>query len=208
MIKVLEQYDLRPSPEVERAVLLYGGLNRFGDPNYRLRWGFRCLELRGGEHTDYDDHGDVVRREVRYQWWPRYEPKSNRYHLEVWMPPEFYGSPDSWYAETKQYVGGQTVARLGDYPHRGDYEHVATLESPSGQFVEPTPQAVADMTRLHKRTRDRTRSEIKASIDAELDYQKTARQRKYHDILDSEKVAFPWRTWVPVTGQNPRQLYS
>ena len=207
-IRVLEHYDLCPTAEVERAVLLAGGLNRFGDPNYRLRWGYRCLELRGGEHVDHDQYGDVVRREVRYSLWPRYEPKSNRFHLECWMPPEFYGSPEEWHEQTKQYVGGRTVSRLGDYPRRGDYEHVATMESPTGQYVEPTAQALADMIWLHKRMRNRSRDEVRSAIRGGLDYEKRERSRKYHDILDSEKVAFPWRTWVPVAGQNPRQLYS
>lgn len=208
MIKVLEHYNLEPSPAVQDAILLVGGLNRFDAPNYRLRWGWQCLELRGGEHVDYDDHGTVLRREVRHEWWPRYAPANSRFHLEVWRPPEFYGSPRQWQDQTRAWVRGMAVAQLGDYPRRGDYEHVATMESPDGSYVEPVASVVADMIRLHQRMQSRTPSEIRAGIRADEEHKKAERVRKYRDILDSEKVAFPWRTWVPVTGKNPRQLVS
>lgn len=207
-IECIEQYDLVPSPEIVAAVLREGGLNRFGEPNYRVRWGWRCLELRGGEHVDYDDYGGVRRREVRYEWWPRYAPASSRYHLEVWNPPEAYGCPELWESQTKAYVRGETVTQLGPFPARGDYEHVLTLQSPGGEFVQPTAEMMEAFVRLHKRTRHRTPTEIREDLAAETERKKRDRTRKYHDILDSERVAFPWRTWVPVTGQAPRQLFS
>lgn len=207
-IRVIEHYSLPLPPGVAEAILRAGGVNRYGEPAYRLTWGFQALELRGGEHTDYDDSGYPIRTEVRYQSWPRYSPRDNRFHLEVWMPPEFYGTPGSWLEATKKYIRGETVEQLGLYPSRGDYELVATMETPTGEYVEPHADAVADMIRLHLRTRNRTRDEIRAGIAAGLEYQKSERARKYRDILDSEAVAFPWRTWVPVTGKGPRQLYG
>lgn len=207
-IRVIEHYTLPLPPGVEDAVLRTGGRNRYGGPAYRLTWGWQALELRGGEHVDTDESGSLVRTEVRYELWPRYAPANSRWHLEIWMPPEFYGSPASWLEATKKYIRGETVEQLGLYPSRGDYELVATMETPAGEYVEPVPDLVADMIRVHQRQRNRTRTEIRAGIDADLEYKKAERARKYRDILDSEKVAFPWRTWVPVSGQNPRQLYS
>lgn len=207
-IQILEHFDLTPALEVEDACIRAGGLNRFGEPNYRLVWGWRALELRGGEHTDYDEDGYPIRTELRYEWCPRYAPKNNRFHLQVWQPPEFYGSPDDWYESTEAYIRGQRIARLGDYPKRGDYELVATMEGPKGEYVPPVASAVADMIRLHQRLRHRKRDEIRHGIESETEQKDRRRTNKYHDILDSNAVAFPWKTWVPVTGPSPRQLYS
>lgn len=208
MIRVIEHFDLAPPADVAAAATRVGGLNRFGGPNYRLVWGYRCLELRGGEHTDYDDDGYPIRTELRYDWWPRYTPKDNRFHLQVWMPPESYGSPDDWYETTEKYIRGERVAMLGEYPHRGDYELVATMEGPGGQYVPPDRSAVEDMIRLHQRIRHRKPSAIKQSIEDELAAQKRDRANKYRDILDSQALAFPWKTWVPVTGPSPKPIYS
>ena len=207
-IRVLEHFNLTPPPSVAAACVRAGGLNRFGDPNYRLVWGWQALELRGGEVTDYDDDGYPIRTELRYEWWPRYAPKNSRFHLQVWVPPEKYGSPDDWYEITESYIRGQKVARLGDYPHRGDYELVATMEGPNGEYVAPNAQAVEDMIRLHQRVRHRKPYAIRESLNEELESRKREREQKYRDILDSQAVAFPWKTWVPVTGPSPRQIYS
>ena len=41
--------------------------------------------------------------------------------------------------ETMEIVNGRSVAALGPYPSRGDYEHCFTLEGPRGEFVQLTP---------------------------------------------------------------------
>ena len=44
--------------------------------------------------------GRIVMREVvELRLEPKY-PQVNRWHVERWMPPEAYGSPRAWYAQT------------------------------------------------------------------------------------------------------------
>jgi len=51
-----------------------------------------------------------------------------------------YGSPRTWYAQHNELAGGQTVAALGPYPSRGEYENCFTLETPKGEFIQLTLQ--------------------------------------------------------------------
>lgn len=204
-IRVGETYDLEPSDIVKKTVLSAGGRNVFGEPNYRLAWGWSRLELRIGLHSDYDESDNLIRRELRAEWWPRYHPR-DRFHLEVWKPCEIYGSPDAWEDGTYQWIEGTRVPALGPFPSRGEYEHVAVCQSKSGDFMSPTEDAVRELIRWHQRATARTRDEKKALAAASNSYDLETRRKRFHDIIDSEAKAFPFRTWVPVSGKNPRPI--
>lgn len=203
MIRAGETYDLKIPANVEKAIVLAGGRNIFGDPIYRLAWGWARLELRVGLHSDYDDNDILIRRELRGEWWPRYEPR-DRFHLEIWKPAETYGGPEAWEDGTSVWVEGTRVPALGPFPSRGEYEHVAVCQSRQGCFMWPTEDAVREMILWHKTALNRTRTERRALAEAKNDYDREARRKKFHDIIDSEAKAFPFRTWVPATGKNPR----
>ncbi len=57
------------------------------------------------------------------------------------MPPESYGSPRQWYAQTIERTDGISIPALGPYPHRGEYEHCFTLQGPGGEFIPLSPAA-------------------------------------------------------------------
>lgn len=200
-----EVYTLDVPADVKRVLVEEGGLNRYREPNYRLVWGWSRLETRAGEFHEFDDSGNEtgVRLEVRRE--PKYWPR-DRFHLEVWVPPETYGSPADWFAITKKYVRGESVEHLGEYPHRGDYERVSVCQTPSGDFVMPTAEAVRDMVRWHRAALLRTSAEKKAEFDARDEYEKNASRSRMHDIIDTYAKAFPFRTWVPVSGPLPKQV--
>lgn len=200
-----ETYDLEVPEIVKQAIVATGGRNLFGEPNYRLIWGWNRLELRVGLHSDYDDNDTLLRRELRAEWWPRYQPR-DRFHLEVYKGPEIYGGPDAWEEGTYQWVEGMRVPALGPFPSRGEYEHVAVCQSPQGGFLWPTEAAVTDLILWHKRATARTRDEKRAMAAAQDQYEKETRRKKFHDIIDSEAKAFPFRTWLPVSGKNPRPV--
>lgn len=120
--------------QLERA----GGLNRFGEPNFRAVWGWSRLTWIGGKWTDTDAHGNITREVVELRQVPKYVP-FNRWYIERWIPPESYGSPQQWYAQTIERNDGVAIPALGPYPHRGDYEHCFTLQGPRGEFIALTP---------------------------------------------------------------------
>jgi hypothetical protein len=105
-------------------------------------WGGSRLTWIGGPWIDRDASGNVVRERVELRRVPKYIPH-DRWHIERWMPPEFFGSPEMWYAQTIQVEDGIRIPALGLYPSRGEYEHCFTLEHANGQFM-PLDVAACD----------------------------------------------------------------
>lgn len=137
LIRVIRETHKTPA-SVEERVARAGGLNRFGEPNFRVVWGGSRLAWIGGRWTDRDAHGNVIRESVELRRVPKYVPL-DRWHLERWMPPEAYGSPEGWYTQTVETEDGIRVPALGPYPSRGEYEHCFTLEGSRGEFVPLSP---------------------------------------------------------------------
>jgi len=92
-----------------------GGTNRYGEPNFRVVWGGARLTWIGGRWTDRDAHGNVSREAIELRQVPKYLPV-DRWHIERWMPPEFYGSPDQWRALTSETEDGIRIPALGHTP--------------------------------------------------------------------------------------------
>ena len=125
---VRETHD---TPEyVSQRLAAAGGYNRFGEPNFRVVWGWNRLTLIGGQ---WEETSDGPATECAYRWVPKY-PQVNRWHIERWVPPEDYGSPASWAMQEEK--------ELGPFPRRGDYEHSVVIEGKRGEFLQLTPTIV------------------------------------------------------------------
>ena len=126
-IRVTRETHDTPAAIAER-ITRAGGTNRYGEPNFRVVWGGARLTWIGGRWTDRDAHGNTTREAIELRRVPKYLPV-DRWHIERWMPPEFYGSPEEWRALTSETEDGIRISALGPYPARGDYEHCFTLQS-------------------------------------------------------------------------------
>jgi hypothetical protein len=147
MIRILRETHSPPADVVHRLTAA-GGRNRFGEPNFRAVWGWCRLGWIGGKWEDRDSQtGELVRETVGVRLEPKYIP-FDRWHIERWCPQEMYGSPEEWQEQTAELVDGKTVAALGPYPSRGEYEHVFTLEGRRGEFVQLTPAIVEQLSRM------------------------------------------------------------
>jgi hypothetical protein len=146
MIQVIRETHEVPA-DVTLALEIAGGRNGYGEANYRAVWGWSRLDWIGGKWEDRDAvDGALIREVVELRREPKYLPH-DRWHIERWMPAETYGSPEDWLAQTREFVGGRSVAALGPYPSRGDYEHCFTLEGPRGEFVQMTPAVARHIAR-------------------------------------------------------------
>jgi len=133
-----------PTQSVVDSLTRAGGLNRFGEPNYRAVWGWNRLTFIGGKWEQ--DNADGKPAEYALRRVPKY-PQLNRWHIEKWCPPEMYGSPWTW-------CNGSTMEReLGPYPERGEYEHCFTLDGPRGEFIQLTPTVAEYIARAIERSR-------------------------------------------------------
>ncbi len=139
-IKVIR--ETHDTPEyVTKRLIRAGGLNCFGEPNYRCIWGWNRLTPIGGRWEDHDE-GSLEREVVEVRMEPKY-PQVNRWHIEKWCPAEMYGSPAFWELTTRE----EGVQALGPYPSRGDYEHCMTLEGSRGEFIQLTPTIAEHIAR-------------------------------------------------------------
>ena len=201
LIRILrEQHE--PPGAVRRRLEIAGGRNRFGDANYRAVWGWSRLAWVGGKWEDRNAAGDLVRECVELRRVPKYEPH-DRWHIERWLPPEAYGSPRAWYAQTIEREDGPPsllagVPALGPYPERGEYEHCFTLETARGEFVQLTSTVAEYVARAIEAGRRASAAERRKAIEererrSDRDYDNWA-----WDVLDSGCPAFHGLPFVNV----------
>jgi hypothetical protein len=161
LIRVIRETHTAPESVHER-VRRAGGTNRYGEPQFRVVWGGARLTWVGGRWTDYDAHGNVIREQIEMRQVPKYVPE-NRWHIERWMPPESYGSPERWYAQTVEVEDGVRLPALGPFPSRGDYEHCFTLESADGEYIPLSPAACDWVVRAIEWARRQPRDRVRAA---------------------------------------------
>ena len=164
MIRVLRETH-EPPPSVARRLHLAGGSNRFGEPNYRAVWGWSRLGWVGGKWQDRNEAGELVREAIELRCVPKYAPH-DRWHIERWLPPEAYGSPRQWYAQTLERADGRSISALGPYPSRGEYEHCFTLEDQQGNFVQLTPTVAEHVARAIETGRRADAGERRRALQA------------------------------------------
>ena len=196
MILVLRETHETPE-RVAQLLRRAGGINRFGEANYRAIWGWNRLAWIGGKFEDRNAAGDLLREVVELRQEPKY-PAVNRWHIERWVPPEAYGSPRQWYAQTIERENGISIPALGPYPSRGDYEHCFTLEGPHGEFIQLTPTVAEHIARAIEFSRHALRACKRRSIDD----REARNDRAYDvwacDVLDGATPAFHKQPFVTV----------
>lgn len=172
--------EIHEAPEsVRDRLTAAGGLNWFGEPNYRVVWGGARLAWVGGRWTDRDAHGNVTRECIELRRVPKYLPV-DRWHVERWMPPGAYGSPEAWWAHTVEVANGIRIPALGPYPSRGEYEHCFTLQCANGEFIPLSPAACDLVVRAIEWARTQPPSVRRAALYA----RERLRERKWDRVAD------------------------
>jgi len=158
--------ESKQAPEsIRNAVTRAGGLNRYGEPNFRVVWGWSRLAWIGGKWRDTNAEGELLREVIELRQEPKYTPH-DRWHVERWVPPEAYGSPEQWYEQTSEFENGVLLPALGPYPARGDYEHSFTLEGPQREFLALTPAICDAVVRAVEWSRGTSATEKRAALVA------------------------------------------
>lgn len=179
LIQVTRETHEAPAA-IENRVTRAGGTNRYGEPHFRVVWGGARLAWIGGKWIDRDASGNIIREAVELRRVPKYLPL-DRWHVERWLPPESYGSPEEWEAQTTEIEDGIRIAALGPYPSRGDYEHCFTLESTAGEFIPLTVVACDWIVRAVEWARRQPRSHLRGAVAA----RETRRARDWEQNVDA-----------------------
>lgn len=199
MIKIIREVYDTPASVTERLVLA-GGLNPFGEPNYRAIWGWKRLDWIGGKWEDRDADGKLIREVVELRREPKY-PQVNRWHIEKWLPAAKYGSPQEWWAQTFERENGVKVPALGPYPYEGDYELSFTLEERDGGFLQLTPTAAEYIANAIERSRHLDRVKRRTALNESKAREENAAVDEDYAILDDAVGAFHEQPFVTVQGE-------
>jgi hypothetical protein len=183
MIRVLRETHEAPR-HIRDRIARAGGSNVFGEPNFRVVWGWNRLTWIGGVWEDRDASGNLIRRVAELRREPKYVP-FDRWHIERWMPAESYGSPREWYLKTidvdARGENGRSIAALGPFPHRGEYEHCFTLSGLRGEFIPLTPAAVEHVVRAILWARQESPARSRHAIHRDWE----RRERAWHNLADA-----------------------
>lgn len=128
--------------DVRQCLAEVGGLNPFGEPNYRLTIAEHTRWFQGGVWRTYRngaslrDRGSFMEMEngmrvervpekpiserAEMRWVNRYPPDLAGWIFQEWFPAHHYGNREDW--EAMKVPGHSTLCRLGPYPEKGDYE--------------------------------------------------------------------------------------
>ncbi len=204
MIRVIRETHEAPAL-ISQRVARVGGLNGFGEPNFRVVWGGSRLAWIGGRWTDRDAHGNVIRETIELRRAPKYFLRE-RWHIERWLPPEAYGSPEMWRAQTTEVEDGVSIPALGPYPSRGDYEHCFTLASARGEFIPLSPTACDWIVSAVEWARRQPRTARRAAVALRESRQALAFDRLADDIFDDAIPALYARPFVSLASTTSLQL--
>ncbi len=151
-------------PDVAEQLWLAGGLNRFGEPNFRVVWGYDRIVPITGEWQEFEQVLCTLRDRVtgvydqriatrlkssviETRLVPKYLP-GNCWHLEMWRPPEEYGSPEKWGKVGEEVHGLLTVDTAGPFPSWGEYELCYPLTHDGTNRGQPVPLITDVVTEL------------------------------------------------------------
>lgn len=210
----------RPTRSVPKHILnlikMRGGLNKFGEPRYRLVWGPDRWEQVGGEWLDWDESLSVNDRNyvdrkgnplnkplniVQELRWVQKYPVEDKWILEKWLGSEFYGLEEDWY---KARTPNGLVPLLGQYPSEGDYEDTgyafpneAVTEAILGSAVGRIEKYIDELPSSIKGRMKRQEylgKQRQLDKDAQLD-------KKQSDILSESGWAFNGKTFSSGVGE-------
>lgn len=212
-----------PSPEIAAELTLAGGLNRFGEPLYRVVWGYNRIVPMHGEWQEFEQYAatltdrytghsetrkftKLVRSVVETRMVPKYLP-GNCWHLEMWRPPEEYGDPAEWTRLGQEVIGGLTVDTAGPFPHRGEYELCYPLTHDGTSRGTPIPlvaSVVVELVQMIRHGRE-TFSAVQraAAIEQRCRREDDGFIRKVQDQLKDGLRPFAGETFVTVPEVKP-----
>lgn len=173
-------------PLVQKTLVEFGGLNPYGQPYYRIVWGWQRGQWLGGEYR------------------PKYTDRARhreRWHLEKWCPAESFGTPEQWYQSAMMDVGGTVVNVLGPYPVDGDYVRVIVFENYyTGEFVRPDPDMVAEAIVRNRQHAEQSRAQIRKNIAADIEERRREADARMNEEIEKREAAFAFKTWMPASG--------
>ena len=212
--EAIEHHDC---PEtVKLRLLLAGGMNLFGKPNFQIVWGYdRIIKMHGTwEEVEPAQATGLVTPEgrpimtaprikssvIETREVPKYLP-GNCWFLEKWCPPEMYGTPETWRRAGEEVSRGYTIDTAGPFPSQGEYELVMPLTidgTPKGQRLPLYSQVVEMLVQLIQKSRDFSFTQRQAAIQQRMEREDKQFTDRAESILRDGLPAFSGKEFVTV----------
>lgn len=194
-VEILRECDHRPDPRFQRRIDRQVGLNRFGEPLYRLVWGWQRLDWLAGLVDRYNDKGTWLCQQYGLFYEPKYSylgsAALDRWIVEKWMPPEDYGTRETWEYETEEVEGARTTQALGPYPSRGDYELSFVIQDQkAGHFLQLTSEMVERIIGVTEVSRRLDSDKRRQLLEEEEERKQKALKNEIEELWDDAAVAF------------------
>lgn len=189
-----ERHKVVPS-EIQKRITEAGGLNPYGEPLFRVVWGWDRLAYL---HDTWEDiKGDEITNKTEGRWVPKYWPY-DRWHLEKWLPAECFGSPEDWAVR---------CASLGPYPSQGDWEHSITIQTPKPEqaYLDLTPHIVEQLIQAVQAGAAANAQDKRAALTEMMERKRKDYERFCDELLTEcfEHDAFRGDAFVPVETFEP-----
>jgi hypothetical protein len=107
--RIVDQERRLVPREYQEYIAAIGGLNRFGQPNFRLAWGQTETQIIYGQMQGGGRGAHTILQFGGIPAW----------HMLEWKPPETFGTAFQWYTLT--WDPSENTHALGEYPWRGLY---------------------------------------------------------------------------------------
>lgn len=205
-IRTRETYDLAVPKEINRRLLLLGGVNPYGQPMYRCVWGWsrRCvvhvpfnewLQQPSREHDEdgvvHFNKGVLLRRRVEVRRIPKYQPASY-FYVERWVPAWKFGTPEDFKDEFTKILDGERTMPIGEYPSTGEYEALCRISKKVCKckeacphpraFVYPTVEEMDAIVYGNRAAMEQSAAQRKAEDKAALERQKQQQETIIDDV--------------------------
>lgn len=154
----------------DQNLRLLGGSNPLGEPRLRVSWGWDLRTFRNGDPQAL-----------------KYPSFLERWILEQWVVPEFFGSRKQW--EINRYIktaDGMSLDLLGDYPSRGSYIFVMAFENSNNEYVPLTDDALVAVDMLRHHFEKRVEGQF-SSAKAYAQVQQEAEMERVRQESETEK---------------------
>ena len=187
-------------PAAEAALLRLSPLTRFGKPRFRLIHGSDALTWVEGWWEDLSSEGLFIRKVFEKRQCHKYLTKTDCWIMEIWEPPEFFGSPETWAAQTHEWEGGRGFSECGPYPSEGDYRYLTSFRHQG--TGAPTMPTEAIIERIFSRLGVPTQGDLLEERTRKEEEEKKRRKEACAGVLDE----LPFGGKTDSINLNPRGL--
>jgi hypothetical protein len=180
----------RPPKAAADAVKRLSPLTLYGKPRFRLAWSEDPKTWAVGKFREESPDGHVSER-FEHKQINKYSFDPPCWILEIWEPPEFFGSPEMWARQTLAITEeGQWYHDLGPYPAEGDYRYLLKfIHKVTGKATTPSEKLIEHL--FKNRLKVPTRTDLKEERDAKEEA-KVAERRKNLDEVVGDVGSYPF----------------